>query len=430
MTFARANNPKIGAMSLLVTDADGAHEQTLLSEPITGGGYTSTPGWSPDGRFIAYTLNRTAEALGQLIVFELAPGYKHVVMSTNDRQLYHPQWSSDERSLLLLYGSKIDGGARRQIGAVSYPDGKFRTITNDTNNYVGLNLSSKADGLVSVVGKTTATIEVWSGDGTGAPSQIVEARETIRGFDWTADGSILYPRGNQILVHPIAGTERTLLLSDMNSPPSFPDVCGGSGDIVFVWPFRNNSTTQNVWRINADGSQPKQLTDYPVAAVPACSPDGNWVAFMAEGKIFRMRTSGGPAESLAPTVSLSNVEWSPDSKLLAVMTAIPAKDGGLTRTLMLITPGAAHPRLLEAADAIGVLRFTPDGSAVAYRVREHGVDTIRVQPLDGAPRRTFMRFSGAAVGAFRWSPDGSKLAVSRQQIDSDVVLLRDQTKAR
>jgi len=68
--------------------------------------------------------------------------------------------SSNQRSLVVLYGGKNDGGTRHQIGAVSYPDGKFRTITNDTNHYVGLSLSAGADGLVSVVSKTTATIEV------------------------------------------------------------------------------------------------------------------------------------------------------------------------------------------------------------------------------------------------------------------------------
>jgi len=196
-----------------------------------------------------------------------------------------------------------------------------------------------------------------------------------------------------------------------------------------MWPFRNSSAT-NVWRINADGTKPQQLTDYPVAAVPACSPDGNWVAFMANGQIFRMRSSGGRAESLAPVVSLSNIDWSPDSTRLAAMTAIPAKDGGVTRTLMLITPGVVNPRLLGAADAVGTIRFTTDGSAVAYRARQHGIDTIQIQPLDGSPPREFMTFSGATVGTFRWSPDGSKLAVGRQRVDSDVVLLRDQAKER
>jgi len=430
MAFVRANSPRLGAMNLLVADMDGSNEQILTSEPITGGGYVSKPGWSSDGRLIAYTLNRTANALGQLIVFELATRQKHVVMSTNDMQLFHPQWSSNQRSLVLLYGAKSDGTTRHQIGAVSYPEGKFRTITNDTNHYVGLSLSAAASELVSVVGRTTATLEVWPGDGRGAPAQIVDARETIRGFAWTTDGGILYPRGNQLLVHTAAGPERTLFVSDMNSPPYAVDVCGGSGAVVFVWPFRNNSTAQNVWRINADGTQPQQLTDFRVTAVPACSPDGNWVAFMAESAIFRVRTTGGAPERLSPTVTLGNLDWSPDSKLLAVLTATRSKDGGLTRTLMLITPGVANPRPLEAPDALGAIRFTPDGSAVAYRVREHGIDTIEIQPLDGSPRRELMKFSGAAVGNFRWSPDGLKLAVNRQRIDSDVVLLRDQARQR
>ena len=70
---------------------------------------------------------------------------------------------------------------------------------------------------------------------------------------------------------------------------------------------------------------------------------------------------------------------------------------------------AAQARRHEAADAIGAIRFTPDGSAVAYRVREHGIDSIQIQPLDGSPRRELLRFSGVTVGAFRWSPDGSLL---------------------
>ena len=123
LTFARANNPKIGFMSLLVAGTDGSDEQSLISEPITGGGYASTPGWSPDGRFIAYTLNRTADALGQVIVFELANRQKHVVLSTNEMQLFHPQWSSNQRSLLLLYGGKNDGEPVTRSGPCRTPTG-------------------------------------------------------------------------------------------------------------------------------------------------------------------------------------------------------------------------------------------------------------------------------------------------------------------
>ena len=97
---------------------------------------------------------------------------------------------------------------------------------------------------------------------------------------------------------------------------------------------------------------------------------------------------------------------------------------------MVPTLGVSLPRPFEAAEALSNLRFTPDGSGVAYRMRERGVDSIQIQPLDGSARRVFMKFSGAPIRVFRWSPDGSKLAVGRQRTDADVVLLRDQTKDR
>ena len=425
MAFARSNFPQTGVMSIVVSGTDGSKEQILLTEPIAGP-YRSTPAWSPDGRFIAYTEPRTKEALGRLTVFELASRQKRVVMSTNAMELLHPQWSSDQRSVLLLYAATSGGLSRRQIGAVSYPGGVFRTITNDTNHYVDLHLSADARSLVSVVSRTTATIEVLPA--VGGPStpatQIVESREPIRGFAWTDDGGILYPRRNELVVRTADGRERSVLVSDVNSPPDNPDICRGSGRIVFEWPFRNGSTTRNVWRINADGSEPHQLTDLPHTQGPVCSPDGQWVAFYGSKGIHRVRTNGGPVEMIDPTVGFSNIAWSPDSKTVAFI-AVRAMDGrGLVRKLVLITPGASTRRMLDAsADAVGNIRFTADGSAVSYVTSKDGTDNIHVQPLDGSAPRV-MAASGQGLGG-RPSPDGSKLAVVRQRVDSDVVLLRD-----
>ena len=427
MAFVRANYPKLGVMSLVVSGIDGSNEQILLTEPIVAA-YSSTPAWSPDGRLIAYTEPRTKDALGGLSVVELASRKKRVVLTTNDMELLHPQWSSDQRSLLVLYAAKSGGLSRRQIGAVSYPAGAFRTITNDTNHYVDLRFSPTARSLVSAVSKTTASIELWPGTGDASvpAKQVVQLREPIFGFGWTDDGGILYPRGNQLLVRTADGSERTLLVSDVNSPPMLPDACRGSGRIVFVWPFRNQSTARNIWRMDPDGSPPHQLTDVPSALGPACSPDGQWVAFQTSGGLHRVRLTGGPVESLNPAVGISNLAWSPDGKTVAVMTAVRPKEGGpFARQLVLVTPGASTNKVLDVpAGAAGVCRFTPDGSAIAYLVRRDGKESIQIHPLDGSTPRE-MVFSGDPLGQFRWSPDGSTLAVVRQRVDSDVVLLRD-----
>jgi Tol biopolymer transport system component len=93
---------------------------------------------------------------------------------------------------------------------------------------------------------------------------------------------------------------------------------------------------------------------------------------------------------------------------------------------VLLTPGSA-PRLIDTDQnfAGGNVRFTRDGAAVAYAVRQKAADQIVIQPLDGSPNRTVTAFTSGRILSFAWSPDGQLLALTRGYTDSDVVLLTD-----
>jgi WD40 repeat protein len=113
----------------------------------------------------------------------------------------------------------------------------------------------------------------------------------------------------------------------------------------------------------------------------------------------------GTAESLLATVALeSNAQFSPH-----VFAPDPRISGGAGNGLF-----------------VNNLSFTPDGKAVAYIVRDKGVDNLFVQPLDGSPGHPITNFTSENIVAFRWSPDGKTLAVARTQNTSDVVLLHQQ----
>lgn len=70
------------------------------------------------------------------------------------------------------------------------------------------------------------------------------------------------------------------------------------------------------------------------------------------------------------------------------------------------------------------MAFTDDGKAVAYAIREKGVDNIWVQPLTGSAGHQITHFNRGQINHFAWSPDGKKLAVIRAHTTSDVVLIR------
>ncbi|HEU5400504.1 MAG TPA: hypothetical protein VFU86_04055 [Terriglobales bacterium] len=74
--------------------------------------------------------------------------------------------------------------------------------------------------------------------------------------------------------------------------------------------------------------------------------------------------------------------------------------------------------------ASGGVEFTLDGKAVAYPIRDHGVDNVWVQPLDGSPGKQITNFAAEQIDSFHWSPDGKSLLLMRGHSESDVVLLQ------
>jgi Tol biopolymer transport system component len=203
-----------------------------------------------------------------------------------------------------------------------------------------------------------------------------------------------------------------------------------------------------IWRVNADGSNPTQLSKGTFDINPTCSPDGKWVYYNGSGShpLKRVLLEGGEPET-APSSDVPNiygigagVAVSPDGKLLALeadVTAPNHPEVALSKLALvnLDSSSQSPPRLLDIDSRIAggagsdnftnSLRFTPDGKSVAYIVRDKGVDNVWVQPLDGSPGHQITNFTSENIAEFGWSPDGKTLAVARNHKISDVVLLQE-----
>ena len=109
-----------------------------------------------------------------------------------------------------------------------------------------------------------------------------------------------------------------LTSNDRSSDFLYPAVSHPGGFIVFTQVDRSGE--QNIWRIDLDGSNLKQLTEGKEDLCPAVSPDGRWVVFNSSqgGKHVLMKVSseGGSASQLTDYTS-TRPSVSPDGKWIA-----------------------------------------------------------------------------------------------------------------
>jgi Tol biopolymer transport system component len=95
--------------------------------------------------------------------------------------------------------------------------------------------------------------------------------------------------------------------------------------------------------------------------------------------------------------------------------------------MLAITPTAGGPptRTLPISEthAARVVRWSPDGHALAFIDGAGGASNIWLQPLDGGPAKKLTSFSQGRITTFDWSPDGSSLAWTRVNEVRDVVAL-------
>ena len=250
-----------------------------------------------------------------------------------------------------------------------------------------------------------------------------------------------------------------------------PASCANGKYIVFTWAGYHGSPSANIWRVDSDGTNPKQITDEHDLRAPVCSPDGQWVYFRDwfSQEIKRAPIDGGKAE-VVPGTKIPDAELddtpvaiSPDGQWLAFSIHVEPEGNETAHqtkiVLLRLSDDQPDQRGKLSANAIKVIvsldqrisgpaSFTPDGRAVVYPIRAAGVDNLWLQPLETSadhmdpsgiiPSKTIVRgpvpgrqitnFTTDLIDAYHFSLDGKQLGVLQRHAVSDVVLLRDTSK--
>ena len=327
-----------------------------------------------------------------------------------------------------------------QLWFVSYPSGEVQRVTSDVQDYDQVTLTSNAEFLIARQTQIISTMWIAPNNDANRAKQILSQNEDDASyyffrtrFSWTPDGRVVYTSlvdgVPNLWVASSKGTDYRQLTRDEIGNSS-PHVTADGRYIVFV---SDRLGSPNLWRMDHDGKNELQLTKGEDDSWAWSSSDSRWVVYHSgkQGRrsLWRVPIAGGTPEQLTDYPSTCPVV-SPDGKWIAAYYRPQTK----APWMFAIIPFSGGPPVKTFNIPANVLfqslvRWTPDGSDLAYIANIDGVSNLWKLPIDGGQPQQITHFKSDRIFWFDWSLDGQQLGVNRGTTTSDVVLIKELGKA-
>ena len=182
-----------------------------------------------------------------------------------------------------------------------------------------------------------------------------------------------------------------------------------AGRIVFE---SNRDGNLEIYRMNADGSEPTRLTSNEVTDnVPSISPDGTKVAFTSDRAgsqdIWVMGIDGSNPTQLTSDAGIElQPAWSPDGTKIAYHgSSIEQYD-----IFVVDATGGTPVDVTNTPADEASANWSPDGTQLAFMSDRDGNEEIYRQIADGSDPAIRLTNNPARDADPDWSPDGDKLA--------------------
>lgn len=416
---------------VFVANVDGTGEAALNWE---GGGRSyqgGAPAWSPDGKVIALSILMN-ESGGRTFMKVMGLGVTDGAEST-----LIPAWGYIRDVVWLADGSGliVNGRAdpsasesRMQVWRVPLTGGEARRITNDLSNYQNISLSIDGSALIALQWQGTSGLWIAPTENPSAAVQVtaatIDRQDGKLGLSMAPDGRLIYVSdhsGKRDLWSINADGTGLKQLTDGSHKDHSPVVSPDGRYIVFQ---SAGAITNNIWRVDIDGRNPKRLTYGNYDDEPIFSPDGKWVVYRSEeGRLPKLRkvSIDGGLTVLLTDEFAQHPSFSPDGKVI-VYYRMNQQQRDQRHLVFIPAEGGAPIKTLPAPKNFGpVLRWSPKGNALSYR--DNTLTSIWQLPLDGTPPNPLLTLRNQLVSTFCYSQDGRRLAYSSGAEMRDVVLI-------
>lgn len=425
-------NPTNRESSLMIANTDGTGEpRTIASRK---GKEIITPrslAWSPDGKMIAFGMTTTTGGFFDLVMGIPAEGgaEKQLTQRKWLGSVSGLKWLKDGSGLLLSANER--GPDPSQIWLISYPDGEASKVTNDLNDYGEPSLTADSSTLATVLSEWSS--KIWlvapNEDESRARRITNGKRDGSSGLSFAPDGRIVYMaltgENMDVWVMNGDGTNSRPLTSDAYTKGQ-AQVSADGRYIVFMCDRPDNLL--HIWRMDADGGNPKQLTRGAGESSPACSPDGRWVLFSnvdtEKPGLWKVPIDGGEVVQVTDKPLYAPV-FSPDGKLISGYYYDEKANPPRGRPALISFDTGELVRVLDFPTTSGRPIWTRDGRDFLYVDHRGGVGNIWTQPASGGTAKQLTKFSSEFISGFDISPDGKQFAISRSTGTNDIILIKD-----
>lgn len=436
LAFVRTNRA-LDTPDLIVAQPNGSSERILArrtradADTFMSDMKRASPVWSPNAKvLVCPTLRLSPEQEMNLEAIDVGTGVGRRLNAESWYDISRVAWLADGSGLVVSAAAKP--GAPWQLYLLAYPSGEVRKVTNDPHNYALI--SGARDSSLFLTLNIEDDSSIWQVSTTaGARPDVtgVTQRKGVSEILWDRSDKFLYTvsdgTNTNLWVQEPGASLRQLTFEGDNFKPAQSD---DGRHVVFV---STRAGAMNIWRMNADGAQPKQLTNGAYEDVPSLTPDGRWVIYRTGNSLRKVSIDGGDAIKLLEKSALCPV-LSPDGRLLAFF----ANDHPESQTWHIevydLSALAVVKRfeLPESTTPFNGLRLTPDNrlrwtpndSGLAYVSRADGASNVWLQPLEGGAPQQLTYFNDANMLSFAWSPDGRQLACVRMTKAYVPVLVR------
>jgi Tol biopolymer transport system component len=307
--------PDAAAIEVRIASADGGGERLLARLPIHAI-YMYGASWSPDAKAVALSgLQSGKEQNFVLDIIRVSDGSVATLYSS-PTFLGRPVWLPDGDSLLVAIGLPKEN--RTQLWQIPYPKGEPLRFTNDLSDY-GPFLDLTRDGKVLAAINETQISNIWlAPEGKAALArQITSGGVADIAVAPGPSGKLLVRQGSELDLVSADGSQRAVVMPGVRTYST----TSNCGDRYIIFDSYTGTKTE-LWRTDADGSNPTRLVQQDVGMRIVLPMESGWFIRQilpreerfigcpsTEALQRKSRASRGAAEMHAyrPTANLSRI---------------------------------------------------------------------------------------------------------------------------